>query len=132
MPDHVHILVGVTPDIAVSDLVRDIKANPSKFINRQRWVVGVLITFHVLRRTCRPAGAKGVLFPVNPSIQKILIQAIFLRDPTTPPSPLPRFPACSLFLITFYVLRRTCRPAGAERFDRLVFNPRNPLIRVNP
>ena len=40
MPDHVHILVGITPDIAVSDLVRDIKANSSKFINRQRWVAG--------------------------------------------------------------------------------------------
>ena len=40
MPDHVHILVGITPDIAVSDLVRDIKANSSKFINKQRWVVG--------------------------------------------------------------------------------------------
>ena len=40
MPDHVHILVGITPDIAVSDLVRDIKANSSKFINRKRWVAG--------------------------------------------------------------------------------------------
>ena len=40
MPDHVHILVGITPDIAVSDLVRDIKANSSKFINKQRWIAG--------------------------------------------------------------------------------------------
>ena len=40
MPDHLHILVGITPDIAVSDLVRDIKANSSKFINRQRWGAG--------------------------------------------------------------------------------------------
>ena len=40
MPDHLHILVGMTPNIAVSDLVRDIKANSSKFINKQRWVVG--------------------------------------------------------------------------------------------
>ncbi len=40
MPDHVHILVGITPDIAISDLVRDIKANSSKFINRQRWRAG--------------------------------------------------------------------------------------------
>ena len=40
MPDHVHILVGITPDIAISDLVRDIKANSSKFINRQRWGAG--------------------------------------------------------------------------------------------
>ena len=35
MPDHVHILVGMTPDIALSDLVRDIKANSSKFINQK-------------------------------------------------------------------------------------------------
>ena len=40
MPDHIHILVGITPDIAISDLVRDIKANSSKFINRKRWVMG--------------------------------------------------------------------------------------------
>ena len=32
MPDHIHILVGITPDIALSNLVRDIKANSSKFI----------------------------------------------------------------------------------------------------
>jgi putative transposase len=37
MPDHVHILVGVRPSILVSDLVRDIKANSSKFINDKNW-----------------------------------------------------------------------------------------------
>ena len=37
MPDHVHILVSIKPDIAISDLVRDIKANSSKFINEQNW-----------------------------------------------------------------------------------------------
>ena len=40
MPDHVHILVGITPDVAISDLVRDIKANSSKWINKKRWVLG--------------------------------------------------------------------------------------------
>jgi putative transposase len=40
MPDHVHILVGMRPDLALSDLVRDIKANSSKFINEKRWVMG--------------------------------------------------------------------------------------------
>ncbi len=40
MPDHIHILIGMKPDIALSDLVRDIKANSSKFINRKGWVVG--------------------------------------------------------------------------------------------
>ena len=40
MPDHIHILVGITPDIAISDLVRDIKAHSSKFINQKRWIVG--------------------------------------------------------------------------------------------
>ena len=40
MPDHLDILVGITPDIAISDLVRDIKANSSKWINQKRWVVG--------------------------------------------------------------------------------------------
>ena len=40
MPDHVHILIGLTPDTAISDLVRDIKAHSSKFINQKRWVLG--------------------------------------------------------------------------------------------
>ena len=40
MPDHLHILIGLKPTIALSDLVRDIKANSSKFINDQRWVPG--------------------------------------------------------------------------------------------
>ena len=40
MPDHLHILVGITPDIAISDLVRDIKANSSKWINKKGWIVG--------------------------------------------------------------------------------------------
>ena len=40
MPDHIHILVGITPDIAISDLVRDIKRNATQFINRKQWIAG--------------------------------------------------------------------------------------------
>ena len=40
MPDHVDILVGITPDVAISDLVRAIKAESSTWINKKRWVVG--------------------------------------------------------------------------------------------
>ena len=40
MADHVHILIGMKPDIALSDLVRDIKASSSKFINGKNWVMG--------------------------------------------------------------------------------------------
>ena len=40
MPDHLHLLVGLKPDIALSDLVRDIKAGSSKFINERHWVMG--------------------------------------------------------------------------------------------
>jgi putative transposase len=40
MPDHIHILIGIKPDIALSDLMRDVKANSSKFINEKRWIVG--------------------------------------------------------------------------------------------
>jgi REP element-mobilizing transposase RayT len=39
-PDHIHILIGLHPTNAVSDLTRDIKANASKFINEQRWMNG--------------------------------------------------------------------------------------------
>jgi putative transposase len=40
MPDHFHILVGQRPNVALSDLVRDIKAGSSGFINDRRWVLG--------------------------------------------------------------------------------------------
>lgn len=40
MPDHTHILVGMNPSISVSDLVRDIKAGSSKFINDKKWIRG--------------------------------------------------------------------------------------------
>lgn len=40
MPDHMHVLVGLRPDSSLSDLVRDVKAGSSKFINQKRWVVG--------------------------------------------------------------------------------------------
>ena len=39
-PDHTHILIGLKPNLALSDLVRDIKANSSKFINEKRWIIG--------------------------------------------------------------------------------------------
>lgn len=40
MPDHVHILVSISPSIVISDLVRDIKAGSSKFINDKKWING--------------------------------------------------------------------------------------------
>ena len=40
MPDHIHIFLSLTPNIAVSDLVRDIKVNSTRFINEKRWVAG--------------------------------------------------------------------------------------------
>ncbi|MXN92747.1 IS200/IS605 family transposase [Flavobacterium sp. Sd200] len=40
MPNHVHILVGLQPTIALSNLVRDIKANSSRFINEKQWIAG--------------------------------------------------------------------------------------------
>ncbi|MET3036455.1 IS200/IS605 family transposase [Chryseobacterium sp. NRRL B-14859] len=40
MPDHVHILVSMSPTISISDLVRDIKSASSKFINEKGWIKG--------------------------------------------------------------------------------------------
>ena len=40
MPDHIHILIGYNPSQALPDLVRDIKANSSKFINEKKWLPG--------------------------------------------------------------------------------------------
>ena len=39
-PDHVHLLIGLSPDIALSDLVRDVKSASSSLINDKRWVRG--------------------------------------------------------------------------------------------
>ncbi len=38
MHDHTHILVSMKPDIAISDLVRDIKSNSSSFIKEKEFV----------------------------------------------------------------------------------------------
>jgi putative transposase len=38
--NHVHIFLGLKPDMKISDLVRDIKNNSSNFINRQNWITG--------------------------------------------------------------------------------------------
>ncbi|OXA75828.1 REP element-mobilizing transposase RayT [Flavobacterium aquidurense] len=40
MPDHIHILIGLKPDKSISDLVREIKSNSSKFINDKKWING--------------------------------------------------------------------------------------------
>lgn len=40
MPNHIHILLGIKPNCNLSDLVRDIKANSSKWINEKRFVNG--------------------------------------------------------------------------------------------
>lgn len=40
MPDHIHVFVGLRPSMPISDLVRDIKNNSSKFINESKFVKG--------------------------------------------------------------------------------------------
>ena len=40
MPDHTHILIGLKPSHALSDLVRDIKTGSAAFVNDNRWVAG--------------------------------------------------------------------------------------------
>lgn len=38
--DHIHILFSIKPNIALSDLVREVKSNSSKWINEKRLVMG--------------------------------------------------------------------------------------------
>ena len=38
--DHIHILLGIKPNISLSDLVREIKANSSRFVNERKFVRG--------------------------------------------------------------------------------------------
>ena len=37
MADHVHMLIGLSPDICLSDVVKDIKVASSSLINDKRW-----------------------------------------------------------------------------------------------
>jgi putative transposase len=37
MPDHTHLLLGLKPNIAPSDLIGDIKTGSTNHINKQRW-----------------------------------------------------------------------------------------------
>jgi REP element-mobilizing transposase RayT len=38
--NHVHLLIGLKPDMNLSDLIRDVKANSSRFINEKKWLQG--------------------------------------------------------------------------------------------
>lgn len=38
--DHVHLLAGLSPSLAVSDVIRDIKANSSKWMTEERQITG--------------------------------------------------------------------------------------------
>lgn len=38
--DHIHCFIGLKPSMSISDLVRDIKNNSSKFINEKKFVPG--------------------------------------------------------------------------------------------
>ncbi len=38
MGDHIHCFIGLKPSIAISDLVRDIKNNSSKFVNERKFI----------------------------------------------------------------------------------------------
>jgi len=40
MPDHTHLLVGLKPSLALSDLVRDVKNSSSNLIQRKGWARG--------------------------------------------------------------------------------------------
>ncbi len=38
MPDHTHIFVSIKPDISISDLTRDIKANSTLFMKEKKFI----------------------------------------------------------------------------------------------
>jgi REP element-mobilizing transposase RayT len=40
MSDHVHILIGLRPAMALADLVREIKTSSADFVNQKKWVRG--------------------------------------------------------------------------------------------
>jgi len=40
MSDHLHILIGLKPTMALADLIREIKSDSTNYINHNRWVHG--------------------------------------------------------------------------------------------
>ena len=40
MPDHVHMFIGLNPDVHISNLLKEIKSNSSRFINEKGFVKG--------------------------------------------------------------------------------------------
>ena len=40
MPDHTHMLIGLKPNFALSDLMRDVKSDSTEFIKRKGWIRG--------------------------------------------------------------------------------------------
>jgi REP element-mobilizing transposase RayT len=38
MPDHIHFFISMQPTIGLSDLVRDVKNNTTRFINQKNWM----------------------------------------------------------------------------------------------
>ena len=40
MPDHLHLLIGLKPTMALSDLIKVVKSDSSNFINRKNWFDG--------------------------------------------------------------------------------------------
>src|SRR4029453_6290408 len=45
MPDHTHILLGLKPNIAPSDLIGEIKTGSTNNINKKRWI-GCRLSLH--------------------------------------------------------------------------------------
>lgn len=41
MPDHIHLLIGMSPNCCLSDLVREVKKSSNAFINDKKYVKGV-------------------------------------------------------------------------------------------
>jgi putative transposase len=37
MPDHIHMFIGLRPDITISEIVHDIKHSSTNFINDKKW-----------------------------------------------------------------------------------------------
>lgn len=40
MPDHMHLFVGFSPSVLISDFIKEIKVETNEFINEKKWVNG--------------------------------------------------------------------------------------------
>src|SRR6266487_6998862 len=116
MPDHTHVLLGLKPNIAPSDLIGDLKTGSTNHINEQRWIGCRFSWQEGLRRVFRLPLTSG-------SCGQLHSQSRDASSPKVVPTRVYRIsgaPSCSIRSAVYFQAGRmslepsTCRSCGAS------------------